>query len=57
VLSNPEVDEGYSITLWETEVVAEAYESSDAYRELVAKLGNTLAEPPTRKVYEVHIQI
>jgi heme-degrading monooxygenase HmoA len=57
VLSNPEVDEGYTVTLWETEEDAEAYESSGAYREQVAKLGDTLAEPPTRKIYEVSIQM
>ena len=57
VLSNPEVDEGYTITLWETQDDAEAYESSGAYREQVAKLGDTLAEPPTRKIYEVSIQM
>ncbi len=57
VLSNPEIDEGYTITLWETEDDAEAYESSGAYQEQVAKLGNLLAEPPTRKIYEVSIQM
>ena len=57
VLSNPEVDAGYTITLWETQDDAEAYESSGAYREQVAKLGDTLAEPPTRKIYEVSIQM
>ncbi len=57
VLSNPEVDEGYTVTLWETEEDAEAYESSGAYREQVAKLGATLAEPPTRKIYKVSIQM
>ena len=57
MLSNLEVDEGYTVTLWETEEDAEAYESSGAYREQVAKLGDTLAEPPTRKIYEVSIQM
>jgi heme-degrading monooxygenase HmoA len=57
VLSNPEVDEGYTTTLWETQDDAEAYESSGAYREQVAKLGDTLAEPPIRKIYEVSIQM
>ena len=37
--SNLEVDAGYTITLWETEEDAEAYESSGVYREQVAKLG------------------
>jgi heme-degrading monooxygenase HmoA len=55
--SNLEVDEGYTITLWETEEDAEAYESSGVYREQVAKLGDTLAEPPTRKAYEVSLQM
>ena len=49
VLSNPEVDEGYTITLWETQDDPETYESSGAYREQVAKRGDTLAEPPTRR--------
>jgi heme-degrading monooxygenase HmoA len=57
VQSNPEVDEGYTVTLWEAEEDAEAYESSGAYREQVAKLGATLAEPPTRKIYKVSIQM
>jgi heme-degrading monooxygenase HmoA len=57
VLSNLEVDEGYTVTLWEAEEDAEAYESSGAYREQVAKLGATLAEPPTRKIYKVSIQM
>jgi heme-degrading monooxygenase HmoA len=55
--SNLEVDEGYTITLWETEEDAEAYESSGVYREQVAKLGDTLADPPTRKAYEVSLQM
>ena len=57
MLSNPEVDEGYTVTLWEREEDAEAYESSGADREQVAKLGDTLAEPPTREIYEVSIQM
>ncbi|MBA3616024.1 MAG: antibiotic biosynthesis monooxygenase [Rubrobacteraceae bacterium] len=57
VLSNPEVDEGYTITLWETEDDAEAYESSGVYREQVAKFGNLLAEPPNRRIYEVSMQM
>ncbi len=57
MLSNLEVDKGYTVTLWETEEDAEAYESSGAYREQVAKLGDTLAERPTRKIYKVSIQM
>ena len=57
VLSNLEVDEGYTITLWETEEDAEAYESSGVYRKQIAKLGDTLAEPPNRKAYEVSLQM
>ncbi len=57
VLSNPEVDEGYTITLWETEEDAKAYESSGTYQEQVAKFGNLLAEPPNRELYEVSMQM
>ncbi len=57
VLSNPEVDEGYTITLWETEEDAKAYESSGTYQEQVAKFGNLLAEPPHRELYEVSMQM
>ncbi len=57
VLTDPESDEGYVITLWETEDDAEAIESSGSYREQVAKLGSLLAEPPARRVYEVSIQM
>lgn len=57
VLTNPEIDEGHAITLWDTEDDAEAFESSGIYREQVAKFGRTLAEPPARKVYEVSLQM
>lgn len=57
VLSNPDIDEGYAITLWDTENDAETFESSGTYREQVAKFGSTLAEPPVRKVYEVSLQM
>jgi heme-degrading monooxygenase HmoA len=56
-LTNHEIDEGYAITLWDTEDDAEAYESSGTYREQIAKFGSTLAEPPTRKIYEVSVQM
>lgn len=57
VLSNSEIDEGHAITLWDTEGDAEAFESSGTYREQVVKFGSILAEPPTRKVYEVSLQM
>ena len=56
-LTNHEIDEGYAITLWDTEGDAKAYESSGIYWENIAKFGNTLAEPPTRKIYEVSVQM
>lgn len=49
VLSNLEVDEGYTITLWETEEVAEAYESSGAYREQVPSSGTRSPIPPLER--------
>lgn len=57
VLSNPEIDEGYTIALWDTEGDAETYGSSKTYGEQIAKFGSTLAEPPDRKVYEVSLQM
>lgn len=57
VLSNAEMDEGYTIALWETEEDVEAYESSGVYLQQVAKFGNLLAEPPTRELYEVSMQM
>ena len=47
--SNSEVGEGYTISLWETEVDAEEYEISGAYREQVAKSGTrSPSHPPER---------
>ena len=57
VLSSAEMDEGYTVALWETEEDVEAYESSGLYQQQVAKFGNLLAEPPTRELYEVSMQM
>lgn len=57
VLTDPETEEGFAISLWETEDDAKVFESSGAYKKQVAKLGSLLAEPPARKVYEVSIQM
>ncbi len=57
VLSNPEVDQGFTITLGETEEDAKAYESSGTYQEQVAKFGNLLAELPNKELYEVSMQM
>jgi hypothetical protein len=57
VLTDNEADEGYSISLWETEDDAEESESSGIYRKQIAKLGGLLVETPVRKIYEVSIQM
>lgn len=57
VLSNAKVDEGYTIALWETQEDVETYERSGVYGEQLAKFGNLLAEPPTREIYEVSLQM
>ena len=57
VLTDNETDEGYSISLWETEDDAQESESSGIYQKQIAKLGGLLAEVPVRKIYEVSIQM
>lgn len=58
VLTDPETNEGYGISLWDTEEDAKAFGSSGNYREqVIGKLGNLLVEPPARKIYEVSIQM
>jgi heme-degrading monooxygenase HmoA len=57
VLTNAETGKGYIIGLWETQEDAQSFESSGAYQEQAAKFGDVLAEPPSREVYEVNIQV
>jgi heme-degrading monooxygenase HmoA len=57
VLTNAEAGKGYIIGLWETEEDARSFESGGAYQELAARFGESLAEPPSREVYEVSVQV
>ena len=57
VLTNAEASEGYIIGLWETQEDAQRYESGGAYEEQAARFGEVLAEPPSREVYEVSVQV
>jgi heme-degrading monooxygenase HmoA len=42
-----------SCTLWESKENGDAYETSGTYKEMVGKVANTFAGPPTLKSYEV----
>jgi heme-degrading monooxygenase HmoA len=47
---------GVSITLWNSEAEAQAYETSGTYRQLVAKLAPNFAAPPTLATYDVSVK-
>ncbi len=57
VLTDAEAGKGYIIGLWETQEDAQSFESGGAYQEQAAKFGDALAEPPSREVYEVSVQV
>ncbi len=47
---------GMSITVWNSQAEAEAYDSSGTYREQVAKIASFFAAPPSLATYEVAAQ-
>ena len=54
VLTDNEADEGYSISLWETEDALRA--SAPSNQELVAMAQHFLTSAPTQEIYEVLVQ-
>lgn len=44
---------GISITLWDNQANAQAYESNGTYREQVAKVAQFFTSPPSLATYEV----
>ena len=48
---------GIGITFWETEADLLANEASGFYQEQIAKVRQVVAAPPTRELYEVHVQV
>ena len=46
-------DDFISVTEWETEADADAYEASGTYKEMLALLDGHFARPPIRKNYNV----
>jgi heme-degrading monooxygenase HmoA len=46
-------DEFVSLTEWETEADADAYESSGKYKEMVSKVRSTFSSQPILKIYHV----
>jgi heme-degrading monooxygenase HmoA len=48
---------GVTITLWETEVDANAVDSSGQYQQSIALFANHLAGPPSREQFEVLLEV
>lgn len=57
LMTDAETSKGYVVGLWETQDDAEAFESSGAYQEQVARFGAVFAEPPVRETYEVSVRV
>ena len=56
LLIDPASGKGISITLWNAQADGEAYDSSGAYREQVAKVAPFFSAPPSLATYEVAAQ-
>jgi heme-degrading monooxygenase HmoA len=56
LLTDRATGNGVSITVWNSEADAQAYESSGTYRQLVAKLAANFAASPTLATYDVSVQ-
>ena len=56
LLTQRDTGKAISINLWETEADLTAFESGPHYRELMGKLADVLAGPPTGERYEVSVQ-
>jgi quinol monooxygenase YgiN len=53
LLTDPDTGKAMSVALWKTEADIQASEAGGYYKEWVAKLGDVLALPPVREIYEV----
>ena len=56
-LTNRELNEGVSFTLWESEEEARAYEESGKYRELLGLVSQFFAGAPELKSYEISVEM
>jgi heme-degrading monooxygenase HmoA len=56
LLIDPASGKGLSITLWESDAAGQAYDTSGAYRELVAKVASFFSGPPSLDTYDVGAQ-
>jgi heme-degrading monooxygenase HmoA len=56
-LTDATTDTGIGITFWESEAELSATEASGFYREQIAKVGQVVAAPPVRALYEVRVQL
>ncbi len=57
LLTAPEKLTYVSISLWETEADAEAFETTGLYQQLVDKFEGLFVDAPTRELYELSAQV
>lgn len=50
---NPTTGEGMSVTLWQSEAQAQAYESAGTYQQLLGQLRQFFTSQPTVKTFDV----
>jgi quinol monooxygenase YgiN len=55
LLVDPNTGNAQSITLWDNPANAQSYESSGTYQQLVAKLAQYFAGPPSLATYDVAV--
>ncbi len=57
LLTSPNKGSYVSVSLWETEADAEAFESSGLYQQLIDKFEGVFATAPVRELYELNAQV
>ncbi len=57
LLTSPDKGTYVSVSIWETEADARAFESGGLYKQLVDKFEGVLATAPVRELYELNAQV
>jgi quinol monooxygenase YgiN len=57
LLVDPSSGKSMIVTLWESEAVMQANETTGWFREQLAKFNVVFASPPTRETYEVKVMV
>lgn len=56
-LTNPDTNKGLMVTLWESEAHRQGAESNGFLQNVLKKMGDYFAGPPTIDYYEVNVQV